>query len=121
MARRSFYVLGGLALVTFALFGPLGCGDEEPPINRVGVNVVEKSVFQGSWYMSRTVIDVDYEGSALGTFPGDAASDAAQTFTAMPRIRWHIDKDTLFALRDYQLSQGGDGDWKGPKPETERP
>ena len=92
MAQRSFYVVVSLALCGL-LGGLLGCGDEEPPINRVGVNVVEKSLFQDSWYMSRTVIDVDYEGSALGTFPGDAASDAAQTFTAMPRIRWVIDKD----------------------------
>jgi hypothetical protein len=132
MSQRSFFgrhapalcggaVLGRLVLATLALFGPLGCGDEEPPINRVGVNVVEKSLFQDSWYMSRTVIDVDYEGSALGTFPGDAASDAAQTFTAMPRIEWRIDKNTLFAYRDYELTPGGDGEWKGPKPETERP
>ena len=35
--------------------GVLGCGDEQPPINRVGVNVVEKALFEGSWYMARTV------------------------------------------------------------------
>jgi hypothetical protein len=86
------------------------CGEEEPPINRVGVNVVEKSLFEGSWYMSRTVIDVDYEGAALGTFPGDAASDRAQDFTALPRIRWVIDEDFLFAYRDYEMTLGGDGE-----------
>ena len=129
MSRRSHSFLRdrargrrGLALVSLALLGlAFGCGDQEPPINRVGVNVVEKSLFEGSWYMARTVIDVDYEGSALGTFPGDAASDSAQSFTAMPRVRWLIDKDTLFAYRDYSLAQGGDGEWKGPAPESERP
>jgi hypothetical protein len=96
------------------------CGEDQPSINRVGVNVVEKALFEGSWYMARTVIDVDYEGSALGTFPGDAASDAAQTFTALPRIRWVIDEDYLFAYRDYELTQGGDGESKGPSEEQQK-
>jgi hypothetical protein len=90
----------------------VACGKEEPAINRVGVNVVEKSLFQGSWYMSRTVVDVDYEATGLGTFPGDIASDAAMDFTALPRIRWVIDEDTLYAYRDYELIQGGDGESK---------
>jgi hypothetical protein len=85
------------------------CGSEEPPVNQVGVNVVEKAIFQDSWYMSRTVIDVDYEAAGMGTFPGDIASDAAMDFTALPRIRWVIDEKTLFAYRDYELVQGGDG------------
>jgi hypothetical protein len=92
------------------------CGKAQKPIDRVGVDVVEKTVFQGSWYMAMTVIDVDYQGSALGTFPGDAASDAAQSFTAMPRIRWVIDENYLFAYRDYDLTLGGDGQSKGPVP-----
>lgn len=62
--------------------------------------------------MSRTVIDVDYEAGGLGTFPGDVASDQAMDFTAIPRIRWVIDEDTLFAYRDYPLIPGGDGDDK---------
>ena len=89
-----------------------GCAKEQPPINRIGVNVVDKAVFEGSWYMSRTVVDVDYQGSALGTFPGDVASDAAQSFTAMPRIRWVIDENYIFAYRDYDLTLGGDGESK---------
>ena len=91
------------------------CGTEEPPIDRVGVNVVDKEIFDGSWYMSRVVIEVDAEASALGTFPGDAASDAADTFTAMPRIRWKIEKDFLFAYRDYELTLGGNGLAPGSK------
>lgn len=107
--RDSAWVV---ALLSVALFA---CGEDQAPINRVGVNVVEKELFQGSWYMARTVIDVDYEGSALGTFPGDAASDAAQTFTALPRIRFVIDENYLFAYRDYELTQGGDGESKAPE------
>ncbi|MDD9938966.1 MAG: hypothetical protein OXT09_35580 [Myxococcales bacterium] len=115
MTPTSF-VRAALSLSLIALLA--GCGEEEPTIDRVGVNVVDKALFEGSWYMSRTVIDVDYEGAALGTFPGDAASDFAQTFTAMPRIRWVIDEEFLFAYRDYELTQGGDGQLRGPDGES---
>jgi hypothetical protein len=98
-------------LVACVLFA-LACGSEDAPIDRVGVNVVEKALFQGSWYMSRTVVDIDYEAGGLGSFPGDAASDQAMDFTAIPRIRFVIDEDTLFAYRDYPLVPGGDGDDK---------
>jgi hypothetical protein len=90
-------------------FAAVGCGEEQPAISRLGENIVEKSLFEGSFYMSRTVVDVDYEAAGLGTFPGDVASDAASTFTSMPRVRFVIDEDTLFAYRDYELVQGGDG------------
>lgn len=101
---RRLCVRVGLLAVTLML---TSCGSE-PTVNRVGVNVVEKSLFQGSWYMARTVIDVDYEASGVGTFPGDAASDAVSSFT-LPRIRWVIDKDQLVAFRDYELIEGGEG------------
>ncbi|MDD9947351.1 MAG: zinc-dependent metalloprotease [Myxococcales bacterium] len=92
-----------------------GCASEPEPIDRVGVNVVEKALFDGSWYMGRTVIDVDYAGSQVGTFPGDLASDAAQAFTALPRIRWVIDEDFLFAYRDYRLVMGTEPDPRGSR------
>jgi hypothetical protein len=113
MRRVPFWSL----LPWFVVVG-FACGTADPPINRVGVNVVDKGLFQGSWYMSRTVVDVDYEGAGLGTFPGDVASDQAMDFTAMPRIRWVVDEDTLFAYRDYPLIPGGDGDDKSGAPPT---
>lgn len=81
-----------------------GCGNAQPPINRVGVNVVEKSAFTGSWYMHRTVIDMEYEASPLG-FVGDNAGDGTGGFLGftIPRIRWVIDEDFLYAYRDYEL------------------
>jgi len=96
-----------LVLVTtlFALTA-LGCS-KQAPVNQVGVNVVDKSLFTGSWYYSRTVIDVDYEASGFGTYPGDTAIDfAGGGFTTFPRIRWVIDEDTLYAYRDYELIEG---------------
>lgn len=102
----SLLSLAGLALVA-------SCS-EAPPVNRVGVNVVDKRIFQDSWYFTRTVIDVDYEAAGLGTFPGDAASDASGSFAAIPRIRWVIDEKFVYAYRDYEMTQGLDGDVKDP-------
>lgn len=91
-----------------------GCADEQPAINRVGTNVVDKSLFTGSWYYSRVVIDVDYEAAGgLGTYPGDAASDFVQPGvfnTSMPRVRWVIDEGHLLAYRDYEILEGVNGE-----------
>ncbi|MCA9601355.1 MAG: hypothetical protein KC417_04995 [Myxococcales bacterium] len=93
----------------FVLLTLTACSDA-PAVNRVGVNVVDKRIFTGSWYLSRTVLDVDYEAAGVGTFPGDAATDyAGSGFSAIPRIRWVIDEDFLYAYRDYQLIEGEDG------------
>lgn len=100
-------LLACCALVTLSL---AGCGEEEAPINRVHENVVDKRVFDGSWYISRTVIDVDYESAGIGTFPGDTASDFAGGLTSIPRIRWVIDENFLYAYRDYEMVSGGDGE-----------
>lgn len=86
-----------------------GCADEQAPIDRVGVNVVEKSVFEGSWLYLQTVIDVDYEAAGIGTYPGDSAYDFAATdLSSVPRVRWVIDENYLYAYRDYELLQGAD-------------
>ncbi|MAQ13671.1 MAG: hypothetical protein CMN30_02625 [Sandaracinus sp.] len=99
-----------LTFVAAMLAATVGC-DEEPAIDRVGVNVVNKSLFTGSWYFSRVVIDVDYEAAGIGTYPGDAAIDFASAgLGSMPRVRWVIDEDTLFAYRDYELLEGVNGD-----------
>ncbi|MCB9659532.1 MAG: hypothetical protein H6726_17940 [Sandaracinaceae bacterium] len=101
---RLLAVLITLSASALAL---LGCGDTRP-INRVGTNVTDKSAFEGSWYFSRTVVGVDYEGGGLGTFPGDAAIDyVGSDLAALPRIRWVIDEDLLVAYRDYELLEGG--------------
>ena len=103
------------SLLLTAMFSVLavGCSDS-PAVNRVGVNVVDKALFTGSWYYSRTVIDVDYEAAGLGTYPGDSAIDfSGGDLGAMPRIRWVIDEDTLYAFRDYELYEGINPDDEG--------
>lgn len=107
---RIRFALGLVATLLVAS----ACTDQQPPIQRVGPNIVDKSVFTDSWYYSRTVIDVDYEGSAMGTFPGDAAVDFVSGLTSLPRIRWIIDEDTLYAYRDYELVEGANGEPQQP-------
>ncbi len=99
-------------IVVLSLVLGSACSEQEP-INRVGVNVVEKSIFTDSWYFGSTVIDVAYEGAALGTFNGDIASDLVGSgFTTIPRLRWVITEDMLFGYRDYQIIEGIDGEPK---------
>ena len=100
--KRSLSLLTLVALT----LGVSACSNDAA-ISRVGVNVVDKSLFTGSWYFSRVVIDVDYEAAAIGTYPGDAAIDFASAgLGSMPRVRWVIDEDTIFAYRDYELLEG---------------
>ena len=93
-----------------------GCGKEQPSVDRVGTNAVAKDLFRdSSWYFGRTVIDVDYEGGQLGTFPGDAALDfQGSDLASMPRIRWLIEEDSLVAFRDYELIEGANSDMPEP-------
>ncbi|MFK7991943.1 MAG: hypothetical protein AB8I08_38355 [Sandaracinaceae bacterium] len=91
-------LLGALALLA------VGCGDPQPPINRVGVNVVEKSAFDGSWYMHTTIIDMEYEGAPTGFVGANGGDDTAGFLgVAIPRVRWVIDEDFLYAYRDYEI------------------
>ncbi|MCS6799723.1 MAG: hypothetical protein NZ898_14615 [Myxococcota bacterium] len=91
------------------------CAKQQAPINQVGVNVVDKALFTGSWYVNRTVIDVDYEAAGIGTYPGDSAIDIGDdSFTAIPRIRWVIDQNYLYAFRDYERIEGYDGEPRTP-------
>jgi hypothetical protein len=95
---------GGAALTLLALLGAAfaGCGDNQPPINQVQTNVIEKSMLAGSWYMTEQTIDFDYEAAGLG-FVGEVSQDG--TGGGMARIRWVIDEDYLYAYRDYLATE----------------
>ncbi|MDQ3031955.1 MAG: hypothetical protein M3Y87_06020 [Myxococcota bacterium] len=115
MRRLGHYCALGLIMAVTAGFA--GCGDQQPAVNRVGVNVVEKSAFTGSWYMARTTIDMDYEAAGLG-FVGEIAGDGTAGFYgfALPRIRWVIDQETLYAYRDYEIIADPDDPWRDSAP-----
>lgn len=110
-AARPFAVL--VLTITICI---AGCGKQQAPVDRTGTSAIAKTYFRdASWYFARTVIDVDYEGGQLGTFPGDAALDfQGSDLASMPRIRWVIEEDSLIAFRDYELVEGANSDGAPP-------
>lgn len=109
---RWGWVLSLLAVLgSGAAFG--GCGDPQPAINQVGVNVLEKSALAGSWYMTEQTIDFDYEAAGLG-FVGEISGDG--TGGGMTRIRWVIDEEMLYAYRDYLATEDAQDPTADPTP-----
>lgn len=112
LLRNWGYALSLAAVLTVGTaFG--GCGDNQPAINRVGVNVLEKSTLAGSWYMTEQMIDFDYEAAGLG-FVGEVSQDG--TGGGMARIRWVIDEQMLYAYRDYLATEDAQDPYGTPPP-----
>lgn len=77
-----------------------GCAQDVGDINRTQPNALEKSDFEGVWYVRHTVTDVP--GTLAGPFVGIASS--------MEKIRWEIRNDVLIAYRAYERIPGYDQD-----------
>ena len=105
-----------------ATLAVVGCNEAGPDIDRVQTSLVDKNVFEGEWYYGQTVIHVDGdEAATLGTYEGeqpwgDRGIDGSDygLSPSMPRIRWVIDEDYLFAYRAYELQDGGNNDGDDP-------
>lgn len=136
--NRHMRSLLALLLLLGVAAGPLGCGSEPKPVDRVQTRLVDKSMFEGQWWYATTIVDVDYDGANLfglagasGPFEGSMSSDfgldynrlggdARYSYGSMPigRVRFVIDEDHLFAYRTYELTAGGnagatDPDFRG--------
>ncbi|MDP6947003.1 MAG: hypothetical protein QF464_22830, partial [Myxococcota bacterium] len=75
-----------------------GCAQDLGLIDRVQPGALDKKLFEGEWYLQRTVIDVPY---TVGyTFIGEAEE--------LERIRWKIHEDKLVAYRSYDFVAGTD-------------
>jgi hypothetical protein len=99
---RRLAAVAALSMMT--ILAGVSCGDPQPPINRLGPNIVEKSAFEGSWYMSRTVIDLEYEGAPLAFVGSNSGDPTSGIFgRGIPRVRWVIDENFLYAYRDYEI------------------
>ena len=93
----------GIALVMSASFVLAACGGEVTDIDRTQPDRLEKSLFEGEWYMRSMVTGSDYNQSAV--FEGLEGD--------MDRIRWVIDEYSLSAYRSYEFIEGaesGNGD-----------
>ena len=71
-----------------------GCAQDLGLIDRVQPGALDKKLFQGEWYLQRTVADVPY---TVGyTFIGEAEE--------LERIRWQIHEDKRVAYRSADCS-----------------
>ncbi|MBI1945416.1 MAG: zinc-dependent metalloprotease [Deltaproteobacteria bacterium] len=86
----------GLAVVAASL-AAMGCGPAID-INRVGPNVVEKSIFEGEWYYRATIVDKQYANADW--FIGYEGG--------LERITWEITENQLIAHRSYEKIPGSD-------------
>jgi hypothetical protein len=75
-----------------------GCAQEVGEIDRTQPNRLQSSVFEGDWYLGRTVIDVPY--TTTFTFIGESAE--------LERIRWDVQEELLIAYRVYDRVDGTD-------------
>jgi hypothetical protein len=109
-------------LAAFAAWVSPGCIEPGPRINRVQTNLIDKSVFEGEWWFTHTVIDVaDDAAWAIGMagagapWPGATASfDIASNSGVVGRIRWVIDENFLYAYRTNEIVLGSSPDARDP-------
>ena len=105
----------------FAVLLPLAaaCTKGGPSVDRTQPNLVDKSIFEGEWWLAQTVIqaDADASGPTWAGDMGDAdlALDAEGKSKTLGRIRWVIDEGFLFAFRSFELVDGANGDGSDPE------
>ena len=108
-------------IAVVAVFLAVGCSRSGQNINRVQTALVDKSIFEGEWWVTETVVEADADARGI-TWTGamawsDLGLDKGASGT-VSRIRWVIDEDFLFAYRAYELIEGGnidgeDSDFRG--------
>ncbi|MEL6177767.1 MAG: hypothetical protein AAFS10_02390, partial [Myxococcota bacterium] len=90
-----------LGVLLCLLIWTAACAQQVGDIDRTQPNGLQKSSFDGEWYYQRTVVDMP---AANGfTFVGST------DFNGMSIITWDIEEDWLFARRNIELVEGGDG------------
>ncbi|MCA9608839.1 MAG: hypothetical protein KC619_24715, partial [Myxococcales bacterium] len=97
--RSVMHALRFVFALTLIAAAVPGCAETQPPIQRVGNEVLEKSAFEGEWYYLQTVIDTPYHiGWAT---VGDQS--------LLERIEWEIQEHYLIVRRSYEFVSGSEG------------
>jgi len=78
--------------------GLTSCAQEVGLIDRTQAGLLSKAIFEGEWFMRRTVIDAPYDVGY--TFIGEQDETV--------RLRWEIQKDLLVAYRVHPFVAGTD-------------
>ncbi|MBW2261870.1 MAG: hypothetical protein JRG91_07850 [Deltaproteobacteria bacterium] len=99
-----------IALAVVGL-GLAACQSTRPDRDWVQTNVVDKDLFQGEWHYARTVVDSDMESEWLMAFVGDTSFSVEGSISfSIPRVRWVIDENYLYAFRADPIVTGADED-----------
>ena len=120
LSKTRFSILRHVLVAMVAASALGACTGTEPDVDRVQVNLVDKDIFQGEWWVLETVVDADGDATEIGrgasfyVFPGgsgwtDYALDSGES-PVIGKIRWVVDQDYLFAYRSYELIDGGNDD-----------
>lgn len=121
MQTKSIGIVLVLAIATALATGGGGCSSL-PRVERVQTNLIDKSVFEGDWWYTRTVIDLDddaaYAVGAAGSGAPWAGAMSNYDITAQSgvigRIRWVIDENYLYAYRGSEVIPGSNADVDSP-------
>jgi hypothetical protein len=99
MPNHKPRLIHALALF-FVLGGAFGCATDTPTVNQVQPNLIDKSMFDGAWYVRQTVVDVP--PTSAFTFEGETGG--------LEIVRWEIREDMLIAYRAYEKFPGSNPD-----------
>ena len=69
MHRKGLTSLWLLPLMAALLWAP-ACNQPGKEIVRVQTNLVDKSIFEGEWWASQTVLEIDEDAAQIGAFAG---------------------------------------------------
>jgi hypothetical protein len=117
MQTKSIGIVLMLAIAAALATGGGGCSSL-PRVDRVQTNLIDKSVFEGDWWYTRTVIGLDddaaYAIGAAGVGAPWAGAMSNYDITAQSgvigRIRWVIDERFLYAYRASEIIPGSNAD-----------
>ncbi len=121
MQTKSIGIVLVLATAAALATGGGGC-TSLPRVERVQTNLIDKSVFEGDWWYTRTVIQLDddaaYAIGASGSGAPWAGAMSNYDITAQSgvigRIRWVIDENFLYAYRANEVIPGSNADANSP-------
>jgi len=94
--RRAVACFWLLSLLSCAALAGAGCANQVGLIDRTQAGLLRKSLFDGEWFLRRTVVEVPYDVGY--TFIGEQEE--------VIRARWEIQRDLLLAYRVYPQVEG---------------
>ena len=98
-----------MVLAAAALAMASGCMEQREDRNYIQTNVVDKSLFEGEFYHTHTIIDNDQESTYAWAFRGSVSFDQTNSVIGtIARVRFVIDEDWLYAFRSYPVVADAD-------------